>query len=101
MDYSNNPKFHLGKVVITLFAKLALERSGEKPATFLRKHQQADWGDVCAEDKQANDDAIKYEGNPDRQQRVLSSYVTELNDTLWIITEWDRSITTILLPREY
>jgi hypothetical protein len=60
----------------------------------LNKHISGDWGDVCAEDKATNDQALK-DGD-----RVLSAY--KVGDVkIWIITEYDRSYTTILLPEEY
>jgi hypothetical protein len=60
----------------------------------LARHMRGDWGDVCAEDKAANNAALR---NGDR---ILSVYHS--NETkFWIITEWDRSVTTILLPCEY
>jgi predicted RNA-binding Zn-ribbon protein involved in translation (DUF1610 family) len=60
----------------------------------LERHANQDWGDLDKQDKQANDDAVKHGG------RVLSSY-TLRGDKLWIITEADRSVTTILTPDEY
>ena len=62
--------------------------------TMLTRHKSGDWGNVPEEDKQTNDDALK-EGS-----RVLSSYTIN-NVKVWIITEWDRSITTMFLPSEY
>jgi hypothetical protein len=60
----------------------------------LQRHAQGDWGDLCPEDKAENEDALKV-GN-----RILSAYT--INGTkIWIITEWDRSVTTILFPSEY
>lgn len=60
----------------------------------LQRHRQGDWGDVCTEDKQANDDALKH------GDRILSAYAIN-GKKIWIITEWDRSVTTILFPDEY
>lgn len=71
------------------------------PDPFLRRHQSGDWGEVCKDDAQLNDESIAYEGDMEKQQRVMSVYKTSKNETLWIITEWDRSVTTILLPSEY
>jgi len=60
----------------------------------LQRHSDGDWGDVCEEDKEANNRALKY------GYRLLSSY--HIDDTkIWIITEADRSVTTVLLPSEY
>jgi hypothetical protein len=73
---------------------------GEDIKALLRRHIAGDWGDVCPEDKARNDEAIAHEGDPDNQQRVLSAY--ELHGRkVWVITEWDRSETTVLLPSEY
>ncbi len=61
----------------------------------LDRHHSCDWGDVCPEDKGANDEALIV-GN-----RLLSVYKTPGGTVFWIITEWDRSITTVLLPEDY
>ena len=61
----------------------------------------ADWGEVCPEDAELNNQAIAFEGDLDKQQRVLSAYRTNKGERLWCITEYDRSATTILLPEEY
>lgn len=61
----------------------------------LLKHSLGNWGDVCEEDAAANNEALK---NGDR---ILSSYRAENGEKIWIITEYDRSYTTILLPEEY
>lgn len=58
------------------------------------RHRCGDWGDLCEEDRQANEDAVK---NGDR---VFSSYDYQ-DGKIWIITEYDRSYTTVLLPKEY
>ena len=60
----------------------------------LQRHARCDWGEVCEEDKAQNDLALE------RGERVLSSY-TVAGRTIWIITEWDRSVTTILFPEDY
>lgn len=74
----------------------ALVSSGQlEPLEYLMRHLQGDWGDLCEEDRQTNADALIY-GN-----RVLSSYNLPDGQCLWIITEADRSITTLLLPEEY
>lgn len=66
------------------------------PALLLLRHQLCDWGDLEKEDKCTNDEALKSGG------RLLSSYNVHGPDHRdWIITEWDRSVTTILLPEEY
>lgn len=61
----------------------------------IMRHVSGDWGDLDREDKQANDDAILHGG------RLLSAYTSSDGIRFWIITEADRSMTTILLPEEY
>jgi hypothetical protein len=94
------PKFLLGRVVATPDAIEALQKAGQTPIEFLKRHVQGDWGDVCHEDLQANDDAL-IDGS-----RLLSAFRTTLGEKLWIITEavddsGNRATTTILLPEEY
>jgi len=97
----NKPKFKLGKLVITPAALEVIEQAKQNPTKFLKRHLFGDWGEVCAEDKQLNNEAIAHEGDLDKQQRVMSVYKTSKNEIIWIITEYDRSATTILLPSEY
>jgi hypothetical protein len=73
----------------------ALLAAGQSPSVFLERHLRGDWGLVSAGDAQANDDALR-DGD-----RLLSAYATRLGTRLWVITEYDRSVTTILLPEEY
>lgn len=69
--------------------------------TLLLRHITGDWGDVDEHDRAANDQAVEHEGDHECQERVLSAYTTKLGTKIWIITEWDRSVTTFLLPDEY
>ncbi|WP_166831591.1 hypothetical protein [Thalassoroseus pseudoceratinae] len=88
--------FPLGQVVATPDALAALEEANESALPLLSRHQHGDWGDLCDEDRQLNDEAVK-DGS-----RILSSYVLEATaQKVWIITEADRSSTTILLPQNY
>ena len=90
-------KFDLGRVVITAAANEWMEgRPGRADAvnSCLTRHFSGDWGGVCDEDAAANNAAIS---NGDR---ILSSYAVDGRD-LWIITEADRSVTTILFAEEY
>ncbi len=89
------PKFSLGRVVATPGALAALKVSGQTPDQLLRRHVTGDWGDISPEDRHANDDALA------SGARLLSSYRTSLGIKIWIITEADRSATTLLLPDEY
>ena len=61
----------------------------------LERHSRADWGDLCEEDRNCNELALE---NGDR---LFSVYKLEGLPTIWIITEWDRSVTTVLFPDEY
>jgi hypothetical protein len=61
----------------------------------LRRHATGDWGELCPEDRQANNDALKHGA------RLLSSYRAGSGTKFWIITEADRASTTVLLPDEY
>jgi hypothetical protein len=87
--------FPLGQVVATRGALAALEEAGQSPLGFLLRHVRGDWGEVCAEDRQMNDEAL------DSGDRLLSAYRTAKGERLWVITESDRSCTTFLLPDEY
>ncbi len=89
------PRFSLGRILATPGAISAMEEAGNVPAEFLYRHVRGDWGNVDAEDKQANEDSLLH------GLRLLSSYRTKAGVKLWIITEADRSATTILLPSEY
>lgn len=88
--------FPLGQIVATPGALEALNEAMDTPITFLQRHAANDWGVVCDEDKAANDQALV-----EPSQRVLSAYDLVNGTRIWIITEWDRSVTTILLPEEY
>lgn len=72
-----------------------LDRAGVAPVRLLQRHAAADWGELSAEDWKANERAVR-DG-----ERVLSAYPVGDGERLWLITEWDRSVTTILLPEEY
>lgn len=88
--------FSLGRVVATPGALKELETLGVTPLSLLDRHIAGDWSDMEKEDQRANKQALK-EGS-----RVFSSYKLPPDSTkIWVITEADRSITTILLPEEY
>jgi hypothetical protein len=86
-------KFPLGLVVVTTTALDVLTPLDVKGALF--RHSQGDWGDVSEADSAENDLSLK-EGF-----RILSAYVAENGTRFWVITEADRSATTVLLPDEY
>jgi uncharacterized protein YbcC (UPF0753/DUF2309 family) len=85
-------RFPLGQLAITANASLRLKT--EEVLTGIRRHAAGDWGDVCPEDALANDAAV-IEGD-----RLLSAYGNGQH-RFWVITEADRSITTVLLPEDY
>lgn len=85
----------LGTIVATLGALRALTDAGETAATLLSRHERGDWGDLCAEDRDANRRALVL------GYRLLSNYPLSTGARIWIITEADRSVTTLLLPSEY
>ena len=85
--------FPLGQTVITPGAIAVLANTDVLNALAL--HAAGDWGDVCSEDRFANDEALR------TGARLLSAYRTCDGVKFWIITEADRSVTTILLPEEY
>jgi len=91
----NPVSFPLGQLVSTPGAIEAMTRAGQNPVQFLDRHRAGDWGEVNAEDWSINDRAV-IDGD-----RILSAYTLKTNTRVWIITEADRSVTTILLPQEY
>jgi hypothetical protein len=94
-DHGHPPLFRLGQVVATPGALAALQEAGQEPLELLRRHQSGDWGEVPAEDKQENDFSVQH------GYRVLSAYTLSIGIKVWLITEWDRSVSTFLLPQEY
>ena len=85
-------KFSLGQLVATRGVVNSIPNEAVMKA--VRRHINGDWGNVCKEDWQTNDEAVENE------MRILSSYEHD-GIKFWIITEWDRSVTTVLLPEEY
>ena len=92
---SSVTRFALGQTYITPGAEDALMIAGQKGIEFLRRHMSNDWGELSDEDERENELSLK-EGF-----RLLSAYRTAKGQKLWIITEADRSATTILVPSEY
>jgi hypothetical protein len=84
----------LGKVVATPGALKLLSEMGEDLFGYIARHATGDWGDLCAFDRRQNEIALR-DG-----YRVFSSYDVSA-ERVWVITEADRSVTTILLPEEY
>ena len=92
---NREPLFDLGQVVATPGALRALERADESPFAYLERHVTGDWGDLVEEDRQENELALK------SGFRLFSAYRLDDETRIWIITEHDRSVTTLLLPSEY
>lgn len=90
-----NSHFQLGRVVATPAALMALEQSGLTPQALIARHASKDWREMDEEDQKFNEAAIQ-DGS-----RILSAYTYPKNSNIWVITEADRSVTTILLPSEY
>lgn len=85
--------FRLGRIVTT---PNALEKLPQQDVLHaLQRHQAGDWGDVCQDDRQANDRALT------RGTRLFSVYHSEKKVKFWVITEADRSSTTVLMPEDY
>ena len=89
------PLFPSGRLVATPGALALLEQTKKLPVEFLSRHLRGDWGDLDEEDKTENELSLKY------GLRLLSSYQVSESEKLWVITEADRSVTTLLLPEEY
>jgi hypothetical protein len=87
--------FPLGQVVSTSGALDALTEAHTAPTELLRRHAAGDWGEIPPEDARENELSVR-EG-----YRILSSYPLRTGAKVWLLTERDRSVTTILLPEEY
>lgn len=89
------PLFVLGMVVATPGALRAFERARQVPALYLARHVTGDWGDLDEHDRAENQFSLSHD------LRLFSAYELGDGTRIWIITEADRSSTTILLPDEY
>jgi len=88
-------RFPLGQIVATPGALAALEEAADNPASFLRRHVTGDWGELDEDDRKENEISVWH------SFRLLSSYTLSNGTKLWVITEANRSATTLLLPSEY
>lgn len=100
MNNQTNPTFETGQLVATKAVHEKMENNQDfKNFCFksLARHMFCDWGDLDPEDKRSNDEALK------NHERLFSAYVydAEKDIKIWIITERDRSCTTILFPEDY
>jgi hypothetical protein len=89
------PLFPLGKLVATPGALAALQKARQSPADFLSLHVRGQWGDIPEEDRRENEYSLQH------GFRLLSSYRTKASEAIWLVTESDRTVTTLLLPSEY
>jgi hypothetical protein len=88
-------RFPLGQVMITPGAFQAIAKSTDSTSELLSRHAVGDWGDMCQEDAALNDQNMFGGG------QLLSAYALKNGNSVWVITEGDRSATTFLLPDEY
>lgn len=86
--------FEIGRLVATPRALEVVQAAGVDPAQLLIRHTLGDWGDIDFHDQRANERAL-VDG-----ARLMSVYRVD-NETIWIITEADRSVTTLLTPEDY
>ncbi|MFM0174620.1 hypothetical protein PQR33_35395 [Paraburkholderia sediminicola] len=93
--YTNGPRFPMGRPAITPAAEAALNAVGIHPVRLLARHIHGDWGELPAEDLAANELALL------SGRRLLSSYAIPGGTKVWLVTQADRSVTTILLPEDY
>lgn len=93
--FAKHASFPLGQIVLTAGAFDALAIAHQSPLSLLLRHASGDWGNLCKEDQAENARALQHGG------RIMSSYTLNSDQKLWIITEADRSVTTLLLPLEY
>ena len=93
MTPSGSVKVPLGRTVATPAALGTVSQPDIVAA--LCRHAAGDWGDVTPDDRAANDNALK------SNERILSVYRSATGTTFWVLTEADRSVTTVLLPDDY
>lgn len=88
-------KFPLGRLLMTLGARDAMQEQFHAPVEFLIRHRHGDWGDLDRHDQGVNEEALR------KGQRLLSSYPMRHEGRIWAITEADRSSSCLVLPSEY
>ncbi|MFM0619417.1 hypothetical protein PQR37_35775 [Paraburkholderia nemoris] len=93
--YAKGPRFPMGRPVIKPAAQAVLDEVGISGVVLLARHIHGDWGDLSIEDQTTNELALL------TGKRLLSNYDLSGGGKVWIITEADRSVTTILLPEDY
>ena len=96
LNLASQARFSPGQVVMTIGVDALVRQGRLNPTPFLLRHLNGDWGDLDEDDRHLNDAALT-----SGEDRLFSSYQVTPDLKLWIITEWDRSVTTLLLPSEY
>lgn len=96
LTLASERRFSHGRVLMTAGVSDLARQGRLDPAPYLSRHLRGDWGDLSDEDRRRNDAALK-----SGDERLFSAYQVAPGLKLWIITEWDRSVTTLLLPSEY
>ena len=96
LNLASQARFSPGQVVMTTGVDELVRQGRLNPTPYLRRHLHGDWGDLSGDDWRLNDAALA-----SGEDRLFSSYQVMPDLKLWIITEWDRSVTTLLLPSEY
>lgn len=96
VSFAPRPLFPTGHLVATAGVDALVRQGRLNPSEYLRRHISGDWGDLSDNDRRQNDVALQ-----SGEDRLFSSYQVAPDLKLWIITEWDRSVTTLLLPSEY
>jgi hypothetical protein len=86
--------FNIGQILATPAAISYLHRHNSLPHHLICRHANGDWGDLTIDDKKRNNTAVQIGG------RILSAYVVG-DEKLYVITEWDRSYTTLMLASDY
>lgn len=94
-DNEPEPLFPLGRLVATPGALERIQETEQNPLELIARHVVGDWGELGEEDKKENDLSVG------AGYRILSAYILHSGVKVWVITEADRSVTTILLPSEY
>ena len=96
LNLASQARFSPGQVVMTTGVDELVRQGRLNPTPYLRRHLHGDWGDLSGDDRRLNDAALA-----SGEDRLFSSYQVMPDLKLWIITEWDRRVTTLLLPSEY
>jgi hypothetical protein len=88
-------RFQLGQLFLTRGAIEALEEARQSPQEFISRHARLEQGELSNEDQRENEFSV------DKHLRIFSAFKTKKGEKVWVITEADRSVTTLLLPSEY